>query len=57
MKWSVFKKSEIFKNACIVKVIRRGKEVDPLPFDVVITAYPVVIQEYPHLPAICAEIF
>ena len=56
MKWKDFRKTDLFKSADIVVVLRCGQEVQPRPFDCVVSVYPVIIQDYPHLPAICAEI-
>ena len=56
MNWRGFRKTGMFKDAGIVICLKKGIEVNPRPFDKVITAYPVIHRDYPHIPTLCVEL-
>ena len=56
MKYRDFQQTDIFKKSDIVIIKHKGVEVSPHPFDEIITAYPVIHPDYPHISTITAEI-
>ena len=56
MKYRDFQKTDIFKDAGIVICKRKGQEVTPRPLDIVISAYPVILSDFPCIKTIQIEL-